>query len=86
MLTTPCLFKYISGVLLSEEALSQRTVTGVPLPQLLLERGMVPGITVDKKFVRLPLLVSLVRLKELECNCHKGSVLIREDEKDYILI
>ena len=39
---------YISGVILFEETLGQTTAEGKPLPELLAQRGIVPGIKVDK--------------------------------------
>lgn len=48
LLTTPGLGEFISGVILFEETLGQTTDSGKPLPQLAAERGIVPGIKVDK--------------------------------------
>ena len=48
LLTTPDLNKYISGVILFEETLSQKTDTGVLFPDWLKKVGIVPGIKVDK--------------------------------------
>ena len=45
---------FISGVILYEETLKQKSATGVPLPQLLPAQGIVPGIKVDKGMVPLP--------------------------------
>jgi fructose-bisphosphate aldolase class I len=39
---------YISGVILFEETLGQRSADGTPLPEELARRGIVPGIKVDK--------------------------------------
>jgi fructose-bisphosphate aldolase class I len=54
LFTTPELAAYISGVILFEETLGQKSAAGIPLPQLLAEQGIVPGIKVDKGTVRLP--------------------------------
>lgn len=43
----------VSGVILREEALSQRADDGTPLVELLQKRGIVPGINVDKDVVPL---------------------------------
>lgn len=48
LFTTPGLNEFISGVILFEETLRQTSATGVPLPQVLAQRGIVPGIKVDK--------------------------------------
>lgn len=50
---TPGLNEFISGVILFEETLQQRSSADVPLPQMLAERGIVPGIKVDKGTVAL---------------------------------
>lgn len=44
----PGIEDYISGVILFEETLGQTTAEGKPLPELLAQRGIVPGIKVDK--------------------------------------
>jgi len=48
------LASFISGVILYEETLKQKSAAGVPLPQMLTEQGIVPGIKVDKGTVPLP--------------------------------
>jgi fructose-bisphosphate aldolase, class I len=53
LVSTPGLGRYISGVILFEETLSQRSDDGVPLPELLARAGVVPGIKVDKGTVKL---------------------------------
>jgi len=45
---TPGLQNYISGVILYEETTLQKTHNGKNLVELLLNRGIVPGIKVDK--------------------------------------
>lgn len=53
LLETPGLGEFISGVILFEETLGQRTADGTPLPELAVRQGIVPGIKVDKG--KLPL-------------------------------
>ncbi|HWQ94394.1 MAG TPA: class I fructose-bisphosphate aldolase, partial [Gammaproteobacteria bacterium] len=48
LFTTPGLGEFISGVILYEETLQQKTKGGTPLPQVLIHQGIVPGIKVDK--------------------------------------
>ena len=48
LFTAPGLGDYISGVILFEETLQQKSAAGVPFPQLLSAQGIVPGIKVDK--------------------------------------
>ena len=48
LLTTPNLGDYVSGVILFEETLTQKTDEGTPLPQMAEKQGIVPGIKVDK--------------------------------------
>lgn len=47
LFTTVEIEKYISGVIMYEETLKQSTNDGKPFPQLLVERGIQPGIKVD---------------------------------------
>ncbi|MCM2336431.1 class I fructose-bisphosphate aldolase [Cognatilysobacter tabacisoli] len=48
LLTTPKLGDYISGAILYDETIRQSTKDGVPFARLMAERGMIPGIKVDK--------------------------------------
>ncbi|KKL51584.1 hypothetical protein LCGC14_2294040, partial [marine sediment metagenome] len=48
LLATPGLGEFISGVILFEETLGQCDDNGVPIPELLVKQGIVPGIKVDK--------------------------------------
>lgn len=48
LFTTPGAADHISGVILFDETLRQSTSDGTPFPVYLAERGMVPGIKVDK--------------------------------------
>ncbi|HZQ60712.1 MAG TPA: class I fructose-bisphosphate aldolase, partial [Casimicrobiaceae bacterium] len=54
LFTTPNAQEYLAGVILFEETLTQSSDDGMPLPQLLVSRGIVPGIKVDKGTVPLP--------------------------------
>jgi len=54
LFSTPGLNDYISGVILFEETLIQKSVAGVPLVKLLQAQGIVPGIKVDKGTISLP--------------------------------
>lgn len=47
LLAAPGLAEAVSGVILYEETLGQRADDGTPFPQLLEQRGIVPGIKVD---------------------------------------
>jgi len=47
------LSKYISGVILFHETLYQKSADGTPLPKLLQDLGIIPGIKVDKGVVPL---------------------------------
>jgi fructose-bisphosphate aldolase class I len=53
LFSTKELGEYINGVILFEETLGQKTSDGVPLPQLLNEQGIIPGIKVDKGLITL---------------------------------
>uniref|UniRef100_A0A2P2K496 Fructose-bisphosphate aldolase n=1 Tax=Rhizophora mucronata TaxID=61149 RepID=A0A2P2K496_RHIMU len=54
LFTTPGALQYLSGVILFEETLYQKTASGKPFPELLKENGVLPGIKVDKGTVELP--------------------------------
>ncbi len=54
LLSTPDLGKYISGVILFEETLQQKSSGGVPLVKLASQQSIVPGIKVDKGKGPLP--------------------------------
>lgn len=47
LLTAPGLEEYISGVILYDETLRQTDDAGTPFAQILLEKGILPGIKVD---------------------------------------
>ncbi|HEX6082738.1 MAG TPA: class I fructose-bisphosphate aldolase, partial [Methylomirabilota bacterium] len=48
LFTTPGVAEFISGVILFDETIRQKTDDGTPLADLLTQRGMIPGIKVDK--------------------------------------
>ncbi len=48
LFTTEGASEFISGVILFDETLRQSTDRGIPFPKLLTERGILPGIKVDK--------------------------------------
>src|SRR5919112_867785 len=48
LFTTPGAEDYISGVILFDETIRQSTEDGTPFPKALEQRGIVPGIKVDK--------------------------------------
>ncbi len=48
LLSTPNLGDFISGVILFEETLGQRSDEGILIPELCEQQGIVPGIKVDK--------------------------------------
>ncbi|MFZ9610990.1 MAG: class I fructose-bisphosphate aldolase, partial [Methylococcales bacterium] len=48
LITTPGLSQFISGIILFEESLSQKTDNGKLFPVVIADQGIVPGIKVDK--------------------------------------
>ena len=54
LFTTPGIEEAISGVILFDETLRTKTSDGTPFPQLLANKGIIPGIKVDKGPVDLP--------------------------------
>lgn len=48
LFTTTGIEQYISGVILFEETLGQNSDGGIPLPKVLGQSGIVPGVKVDK--------------------------------------
>jgi fructose-bisphosphate aldolase class I len=54
LFTTPELDKYVNGVILFEETLGQRANNGKLFPEFLAEKGIIPGIKVDKGVANLP--------------------------------
>ncbi|XP_056172355.1 fructose-bisphosphate aldolase 6, cytosolic-like [Syzygium oleosum] len=53
LLTTLGALAYLSGAILSEETLYQKTAEGKPIVDILMEAGVLPGIKVDKGTVEL---------------------------------
>jgi len=54
LFTTPGASDYISGVILYDETIRQKTRDGVPFPEFLSRNGMLPGIKVDLGAKPLP--------------------------------
>jgi fructose-bisphosphate aldolase, class I len=54
LLSTPEMEKYISGVILFDETMRQKSDSGELFPELLLNKGVIPGIKVDKGAKNLP--------------------------------
>ncbi len=48
LFTTPEIERYISGVILFDETIRDKMSDGTPFPDYLSQRGMIPGIKVDK--------------------------------------
>ena len=55
LFTTEGIGEYLSGVILFEETLGQKASDGRPLPKVLEDQGVIPGIKVDKSTVSMPL-------------------------------
>lgn len=47
LFTTPSIEEYISGVIMYDETIHQKDSSGTPFPQLLSQKGIMPGIKVD---------------------------------------
>src|SRR5437016_14161695 len=47
LFTAPGAAEYISGVILYDETIRQKTKDGTPFPEYLTKKGMLPGIKVD---------------------------------------
>ena len=47
LFTTPGVEEYISGVILFDETIRQKSSDGTPFPELLASKGIIPGIKVD---------------------------------------
>lgn len=54
LFTTPNVEEAISGVILFDETIHQSAKDGRPFPQLLQDKGIIPGIKVDKGKIDLP--------------------------------
>lgn len=48
LLTAPGVEEYMSGVIMFDETMRENTLTGVPFPDSLISRGVMPGIKVDR--------------------------------------
>ncbi len=48
LLTTQGIEQYLSGVILFDETIRQSAADGTPLPQVLSDKGVIPGIKVDQ--------------------------------------
>jgi fructose-bisphosphate aldolase class I len=55
LFTTEGVGDHLSGVILFDETIRQKADDGTPFPEVLKDRGIVPGIKVDKSTVDLPL-------------------------------
>ena len=55
LFTTEGIGEFLSGVILFEETLRQNASDGTPLPEVLKNQGVIPGIKVDKSTVNMPL-------------------------------
>jgi fructose-bisphosphate aldolase, class I len=55
LFTTEGIGEFLSGVILFDETLRQETSDGTPMPEVLMNAGVIPGIKVDKSTVDLPL-------------------------------
>lgn len=53
LFSSPGAEQYLSGVILYDETIRQSTTDGVPIPKLLSNKGIIPGIKVDKGAWRL---------------------------------
>jgi fructose-bisphosphate aldolase class I len=53
LITTAGLNEFISGVILFDETIRQRTKDGVLMPEVLTKQGIIPGIKVDKGTIAL---------------------------------
>lgn len=51
---TPGIEKYVSGVILYDETIRQKTNDGKTIPELLLQKGIMPGIKVDRGTLLVP--------------------------------
>jgi len=95
LFTTEGIERYIGGVILFDETLRQSTQDGTPFPKLLSERGIVPGIKVDKGAKALALYSDekitegldvlrerLLEYKELGAQFAKWRAVIEINERD----
>lgn len=55
LITAPRIEEFLSGMILFDETLRQKTADGIPFPEVLQKKGMIPGIKVDKGAMDLAL-------------------------------
>ena len=55
LFTTPGIGEFLYGAILFEETLQQKTASGKPFTEVLLEQGILPGIKVDRGLIDLAL-------------------------------
>jgi fructose-bisphosphate aldolase class I len=48
LFTTPNVENYLSGIILYDETVRQKTDEGIPFPEYITKRGIIPGIKVDE--------------------------------------
>lgn len=53
LLTAPGIEEFISGVILFDETIHQRTHAGIPFPELLTQKGILAGIKVDRGTIEM---------------------------------
>lgn len=95
LFTSEGIERYIGGVILFDETLRQSTGDGTPFAELLLSRGIMPGIKVDKRAKALALYPGekitegldglrdrLIEYKELGAKFAKWRAVIEIDEHD----
>ena len=54
LFTTPGLSRFISGAILFDETIKQRSASGATLPEILIRQGIIPGIKVDTGPIAMP--------------------------------
>ncbi|MCB7372800.1 fructose-bisphosphate aldolase, partial [Bacteroides caccae] len=54
MFTTPGIAEFISGVIFFDETMRHKTKDDVPFPELLQNKGVIPGIKVDEGLQDMP--------------------------------
>lgn len=54
LFSTPQIEKYISGVIFFDETIKQKNSDGVPFPEYLEKRGIIPGVKVDQGAKEMP--------------------------------
>lgn len=53
LFSTPGIEQFIGGVIMFDETIRQRTQAGIPFSELLSQKGIIPGIKVDKGTIEL---------------------------------